>query len=87
METLKGIINLKEAFRLLCICPVGCSSYRDISRLHSISEGLERRNDNIKINKSCDTPMDDIIEEDVSLYMDLPLTISMIAEFDDITIT
>ena len=85
-KNLEGIISLKEAFRILCICPVGCSPYRRVSRLHSISEGLERYNNDVEMNTICDSTMDDILEEDISLYMDIPLNINMIAEIDDMTI-
>jgi hypothetical protein len=86
LKNLEGIISFKEAFRILCLCPVGCSSYRHVSRLNSLSEGLERCTNNEEMNTLCDITMDDILEEDVSFYMDLPLTINMIAEFDEMTI-
>ena len=77
----KTIVGFKDTVRLLCFCVVPCFLAKRVLKMNGPSDQMEnlQKNESEAYDMTCN-----ILEDDISLYMDLPLHISIIAEFDEI---
>ena len=77
----KTIVGFKDTIRLLCLCVVPCFLTKRGLKMNGPSDRIENylKNESEAYDMACN-----ILEDDISLYMDLPLHISIIAEFDEI---
>ena len=75
------IVCFKDAIHLLCLCLVPCFLAKRGLKMNGPSDRIENylKNESEAYDMACN-----ILEDDISLYMDLPLHISIIAEFDEI---
>ena len=77
----KTIVGFKDTVRLLCLCVVPCFLTKRGLKMNGPSDQIENylKNESDAYDMACN-----ILEDDISLYMDLPLHINIIAEFDEI---
>ena len=77
----KTIVGFKDTVRLLCLCVVPCFLTKRGLKINGPSDRIENylKNESEAYDMACN-----ILEDDISLYMDLPLHINIIAEFDEI---
>ena len=80
-QNYKTIVGFKDTVRLLCLCVVPCFLTKRGLKMNGPSDRIENylKNESEAYDMACN-----ILEDDISLYMDLPLHINIIAEFDEI---
>ena len=80
-QNYKTMVGFKDTVRLLCLCVVPCFLTKRGLKMNGPSDRIENylKNESEAYDMACN-----ILEDDISLYMDLPLHINIIAEFDEI---
>ena len=75
------IVCFKDTIHLLCLCVVPCFLTKRGLKMNGPSDQIENylKNESEAYDMACN-----ILEDDISLYMDLPLHINIIAEFEEI---
>ena len=81
LQNEKTIVGFKDTIRLLCLCVVPCFLTKRGLKMNGPSDRIENylKNESEAYDMACN-----ILEDDISLYVDLPLHINIIAEFDEI---